>query len=77
MITKCDKCGSELTDPTGIDLLAFRLRNAFWKPDSMKGFAIPAWQLLTEDDREGWRRVALVATKWFKGDCVTAPRKTQ
>jgi hypothetical protein len=63
MTTKCDKCGSPINDPTGIDLLAFRLRNAFWAHDFIEGSPIPAWQFLGEEEQEKWRRVAFTATK--------------
>jgi len=60
-MTTCDKCGSLLADPTGLDLLAFQLRNAYWKHDSIKDLPILAWQLLDSEEQEKWRRVALAA----------------
>ena len=66
-MAKCDKCGSELSDPTGLDLLAFQLRNAYWEPDFVEGLPVPAWQFLDEKEQENWRRVALVAKERLKG----------
>jgi hypothetical protein len=57
---RCDRCGSQLPDPTGLDLLAFQLRNAYWQADFMDGVPHP-WQLLDEPEREKWRCVARVA----------------
>jgi hypothetical protein len=56
----CDRCGSQLPDPTGLDLLAFQLRNSYWKDDFIDGKPHP-WQLLDAVEHEKWRCVAHAA----------------
>jgi hypothetical protein len=66
MTTCCDKCKSPLPDPTGLDLLAFQLRNGFWEPNYVVGLPVPAWQFLEEEEQESWRRVARIAMELCK-----------